>query len=109
MPERSWGYNGENATHTILWEYNSSWGYDWQVFAIILNEKGEFATYNDGGCSCNSAYQSDPEDYDLAWCNNLLELVTSARKMIAEDRENDAGYKAEKRRELSNLLRRKTL
>lgn len=109
MSDRAWGYNKENATVTILWEYDSVPDYDWWKFAIVRNEKGEFAIYNDSGCSCNSPYESDPEDYDLAWNNSLLAVVTSARKMVTGDTERDAGYKAERRRELNNLLRRKTL
>lgn len=109
MTTRSWGHNGENATHTILWEYDSVPDYDWWTFSIVRNEKGEFAIYSDSGCSCNWAYEGDPEDYDLAWDASLLAIVTSARKKVTEDTERDAGYKAEKRRELNNLLRRKTL
>lgn len=88
--DRSSTYNWE----TNKYEYDKSetpvyilaeeWdgeGYDWGITSIVARKVGdtfEYAVYEDGGCSCNSAYEGNPEGYDLSWNTDAKAVLKSA-------------------------------
>lgn len=112
--DRSSTYNWE----TNKYEYDKSetpvyilaeeWdgdGYDWGITSIVARKVGdtfEYAVYADGGCSCNSAYEGNPEGYDLAWnTDSFTVFKAAAQGMAIADR---ASFRTEFNQSLKELL-----
>jgi hypothetical protein len=83
--------------------------YDWTHIAIVRNDKGEYAMYSDSGCSCNWAYEKSPDEYDLAWTNDLMQVIREVRQAIRSDSWYTADRKAAEFSELSTLRYREGL
>lgn len=102
----SWGYKA-NESVRIIFEENSG-GYEWDIVAIVRNEKNEYAVYSDSGCSCNGPYEDSPDKYDLAWTTDLVSVVREATGYVRNLYDLSDGEKAESIAELSTLRYRET-
>lgn len=102
-------YGGDEPTVYILAEDNDGSGYDWDITAIVARKIGdtwEYAVYEDGGCSCNGAYENSPEEYDLAWNDNSFAVFKAAAVgMTVADR---ASFRTEFNQSLKELLNDRT-
>lgn len=90
-------------TVLIVWELQSSMSYDWDITAIVLNARGEYALYSDGGCSCNGPYEMGWDEYDLAWTDNLIEVKRQAREYVGKSERISVGRKADNLSKLHKL------
>jgi hypothetical protein len=76
--------------YEILWEFNASEMYEWNVVAIVRNSErpDEFAVYSDSGCSCNGPYELNEYNdvlawfEDLSWTRDLYEIGARSREAI---------------------------
>ena len=98
-----WQNSDRTENVLIVWELNSSMGYDWECTSIVMNSRGEYALYSDSGCSCNGAYEEGWNKYDLAWTNNLAEIKRQAKESVGKSERISVGRKADNLSKLSKL------
>jgi hypothetical protein len=88
----------------ILWEVYDG-GYDWECLALVRRAHGDsfqYAAYIDSGCSCNSPYDSHPDDYNLTWHFEKSKARDELHKAVRDSYILNDGEKTEARRSLRN-------
>lgn len=93
----------DGETVLIVWELNSSMGYDWEITSIVMNSRGEYALYSASGCSCDGPYWNGWDECDLAWTDNLNEIKRQAREYVGKSEKISVGRKADNLSKLSKL------
>lgn len=56
--------------YMVHWEFDPETSGGWAIAAIVENDRGEFAVYSDGGCSCDFPY-GDNWYTGLGWTKDL--------------------------------------
>lgn len=105
----AWGYSESDDSVRVIFEVYGGDGYDWNIRSIVRNDAGEYALYWDSGCSCTGAYWQSPNECDLSWNSDLMEIIRQARESIREGWGIDADRKANALSELSTLRYREGL
>jgi hypothetical protein len=112
---RNWTHYGYNREHgrygdiptdtDILWEVGDA-GYEWEMFALVRREvegQYQYASYIDGGCSCNHAYMDPPSAYSLEWHYDKAVPKAALQKALRDSSYFlSEGDKAEARASLRN-------
>lgn len=93
----------DGETVLIVWELNSSMGYDWEITSIVMNSRGEYALYSASGCSCDGPYWNGWDECDLAWTDSLNEVKRQARESVGKSERISVGRKADNLSKLSKL------
>lgn len=57
-------------------------GYDWNVFALFRDQAGRLYTARDAGCSCNSAWEYEP---DFSPVDSVQEAIRRASDYFGDD------------------------
>lgn len=99
----TWNNSDKTESVMVLWELDFSEGYDWSLYAIVLNGKGEYALYTDAGCSCNGPYWEGWNAHDLAWTKDLSEIKRAVRECVGKNQRISVGRKADNIAKLAKL------
>lgn len=101
-----WGYGRWSKDRSVVVEFeaNDDMGcYEWSVASLVSKETESgklYAAYTDSGCSCNCAYDEDPDN--LAWGYSPDPAMRAVKEHIRNSSMFSAARKAES---LSDLNR----
>jgi hypothetical protein len=101
-----WNDNKEYNVEIIAEVDRDDLCYEWETVAIVRRPVGadwEYALYDNCGCSCTYAFESNPDSCDLSWEPTVVNVYRQARAAV-QDWPNHIDHKESLRKQIGENL-----